>query len=252
MTESWRLKLNRAERHLAEFDGEVGRYIDRDPYKAIRSVATKAERSSWLYRIQFDEPDPNLAVIAGDVIHNTRSALDHMAVALVPRKRRSSTSYPVIERLDKDALVTFKTACKGMPRSARRIIKENQPYRSGPSAALHWLALLSALENADKHRNLVVVAGGLIDGTVTVSARGRTLSQRTGASFRYGDTEIAHFRWTERPALTESEVTVDVVGTVLVAFEYRRVDGYVEALQGLRDIVDTTRLVISMLEPLVS
>jgi hypothetical protein len=252
MAESWRLKLSRAEKHLLEFDGEVGAYIDRDPYRPVRSVKTKAERSSWLYRIQFDEPDPNLAVIAGDVLHNVRSALDHIAVALVPRKRRSSASFPVIERLNKEAVVGFRTACTGMPRQARAIIKENQPYRAGPSAELHWLTLLSAFENADKHRNLVVVAGGLVNGTVTVTARGRLLSQRTGADFRYRDTEIAHFGWTERPALTEPEVNVEVVGTVLVAFEYRRVNGYVPAQQGLRDLLDTTRLMISRLEPFVS
>jgi hypothetical protein len=251
MAESWQLKLNRAEKHLLEFDGEVRKYVDRNPYKAVRSVKTKAERNTWIYRIEFEEPDPNLAVIAGDVLHNTWSALDHISVALVPWKRRGSAFFPVIAELNEKAVVDFRTACKGMPRQARAVIKSHQPYRSGANAALHWLALLSAFDNADKHRNLIVTAGGLVNASVSVLARGRVVSQKTGAEFRYRDTEIAHFGWPESPPLTDPEVNVKVEGTVLVAFEYRRVDGYVPAQEGLRDLVDMTRLVVSRLEPFV-
>jgi hypothetical protein len=52
---------------------------------------------------------------------------------------------------------TFKRQTKGIPDSALAIIKASQPYKSAGEAGVTPLGLLSSLENADKHRRLLVM-----------------------------------------------------------------------------------------------
>ncbi|HLY68074.1 MAG TPA: hypothetical protein VKU60_21220, partial [Chloroflexota bacterium] len=183
MADSWRLKLDRAEKHLKEFEVKVGDYIKRYPYVPERIKCNK-KHHCWRYVLRVTEqPDPELAIALGDVIHNMRSALDHLATALVPTRRRYSASFPIIlDNIEDAALPTpydlksraaFDTAVTGMPAKAIAIVKAFQPYRAGADRdpRFHALAILSRWENADKHRQLLVVSSGLDEGGITVIAR---------------------------------------------------------------------------------
>jgi hypothetical protein len=94
---SWWLKVDRAKHHFREFELEAQRYSDRHPYRAERVGYRKNERQHWRYVLHITEqPPPTLSPILGDAFHNLRSALDHMAAALVPLNRKSHSQFPIL------------------------------------------------------------------------------------------------------------------------------------------------------------
>jgi hypothetical protein len=94
---SWWLKIDRAKRHFREFELEAKRYSDRRPYRAERVGYRKNNRQHWRYVLRITEQPPlTLSPILGDAFHNLRSALDHMAAALVPSERRSHSQFPIL------------------------------------------------------------------------------------------------------------------------------------------------------------
>ena len=173
---SWRLKVERAKKHLNEIEREMRLYSERHPYEAVRDQKTQKNPNVWRFRLRLtDYPDPMIAVIVGDFLFNLRSALDHLAVAIAPRKRKRSAFFPV-EMIDPwptddetanrpdtlKARQRFESAVNGMPTDAVAVIKELQPYQS-PADVLktHFIYVLSGLEHADKHRNLILLRNGV-------------------------------------------------------------------------------------------
>jgi len=93
---SWDLKVQRAERHLDEVKAAMVAYASRNSYRAVRVRQPKGQRHVWLYRLEMtEEPDPMIPVIIGERLYNLRSALDHLAVAVAPRKRKANAAFPV-------------------------------------------------------------------------------------------------------------------------------------------------------------
>jgi hypothetical protein len=64
--------------------------------RAVRVRQPKGQRHVWLYRLEMtEEPDPMIPVIMGECLYDLRSALDHLAVAMAPRKRKANAAFPV-------------------------------------------------------------------------------------------------------------------------------------------------------------
>jgi len=97
VTASWDLKLDRAEHHLKKVRKMIRTFSDGHPYDAVRHDNVRINNQEvWRYVLRFThQPDENLPIIVGDVIHNVRSALDHMAVAMVPNDRRRKAGFPI-------------------------------------------------------------------------------------------------------------------------------------------------------------
>lgn len=113
----------------------------------------------------------------GDLVHNLRSALDHLAIALVlsenPNADIGGTAFPLRKN---DPLAanapaagknSWKRMVKGMSPAHVAAIKAVQPFNNPHfSADRNTLAVLNALSNADKHRRLVPIggsAGGVVE-----------------------------------------------------------------------------------------
>jgi hypothetical protein len=117
-----------------------------------------------------------------------------------------------------------------MDRKAVEIIRDYQPYRSPPDVIrrTHALAVVAYVDNADKHRQLVILANGLQGGSIT-RARGQVLYQTTPDRTMIPDSaEIAHFAWQLSPPLEEAEVQVEIHGTPTVAVDVGLDSGYME------------------------
>ena len=172
--ESYWLKLVRAHQHFDEVRDIV------EPLSATRAYDVRetfdARRLEWEYTAHVENPDePMLPVIVGDFLSNVRSALDHIAVAHAPRNRKRSASFPIVaEEIDRAKLNAteqkarehFDSVTRGMSREVVDLIRSLQPYRAvsteNQDPRDHVLTLLSTFQNADKHRQLVVVSQGLI------------------------------------------------------------------------------------------
>jgi hypothetical protein len=170
--------LDRAEVHLGEFKTLISPLLQRCKNPVSKGWETKNNKPALVYRVRFSNPpaDERLAVIAGDVMLNVRSALDHIAVVLAPNNRKFKASFPIFtcnvherEEITGDYLhagdhKAWVKCVKGMPDDAVTWLDSIQPYRAvyeGQDPEDHALALLGSFQNADKHRQLAIVAQGL-------------------------------------------------------------------------------------------
>jgi hypothetical protein len=248
---SWDLKVQRAGQHLDEVREAVGAYASRNPYRAVRARQPRGQRHIWLYRLEMtEEPDPMIPVIIGECLYDLRSALDHLAVAMAPRKRKANAAFPVEttdpwERNEAGDFVygderrqSFTSKVKDMPPEAVKMIIKAQPYQC-ENSGMETLSLISRLENADKHRSLIAVGHGVMNARSVVTAAEETIKQET-AGFRENGAEIAKFGFRDRVP-DESEVTVEVSGTAAIAMKVAGTDGYFAMPESLEILVGWMR-----------
>lgn len=265
MPESWWLKVDRAQYHLDCVEDEMRRYARRHPYEPERVVQSKSKQSQWVYVLRMTEqPNPMLATMVGDVIHNARSALDHTVVALASTaKERKKASFPIALKdpwelsesgeyvvTDDETRERFDRAIRGLPDDAQALIKSVQPYVTD-EPDMHPLGVLSRLENADKHRRLIALASGVSDTRTLVYARGNILAQ-PGRGLRDEGAEVAHFTAAWTPPLQESEVHVQVRGTPRVTLRVADIDGHFALPDSLQVVIDTVTDTLALLEMLVT
>ena len=184
MPGSWDIKLERAKHHLRDFEGRIPAIDERRAYPVREQVEHDGEQDVYVARLDIPEPsDPLLPVIAGELMFNLRSALDHLAVAMTAKPNRS-TAFPIFtddidardpgsrKYLHRDARKAWKAMTKGFPEGAMPIVEAAQPYmhrREGRDPQHAALALLGSLQNADKHNRLILVVSGLRNPVVWVN-----------------------------------------------------------------------------------
>ena len=154
-----KLKVERAKRHLADFNEVIRVFFESNPYELVadRDAAT----GDQIYRVRVNAfPPSDLSIIAGDVVHNLRSALDQMVCALIRANRNQvsgGNGFPI-----SGSKARFESASIGKLKNtspqAKRFIFRLKPYNGGNKA----LWLLSELDNMDKHNQIVPVAAGQV------------------------------------------------------------------------------------------
>jgi len=91
-------------------------------------------------------------LLVGDIIHNTRTTLDHLAFAL-SRRPSDKTNFPIWDtplRNKKGRII--QPSFRGRePVAIKRVLKSVQPY-IGTFPPHRWLSMLRDLDNTDKHR----------------------------------------------------------------------------------------------------
>lgn len=101
-------KINRAEKHLADLHAEIAAFHRSVPYEIL--TEEDAATGDLIKRIKIVRPIPKeWGAIVGDVVHNLRSALDHLAVALVIRNGVTS------DRILKDTYFPIGASKAGFP-----------------------------------------------------------------------------------------------------------------------------------------
>jgi hypothetical protein len=172
---TWWAKLERADRHLAEFKREFERLRDtRISYEVTTDIhhfqaGDMLEAHAVVPEVYRDD----IAAIVGDVVFNTRSALDHLCVALSGNERSEYPIYeediwapwdlPGVKDPNTQRRKDFNGYTRGMPAAAVEFIKTHQPFAFEGllPARLRHLAILNRLSNADKHRRLVAFDDGI-------------------------------------------------------------------------------------------
>jgi hypothetical protein len=159
-------KLDRAEEHMAELKRRLVAHMSR-PDVVVGRVEyrpDKPAKENLLTHVTVLGLPHVVPVIAGDVVHNLRSALDHVAWQLVivnggtpvePAPGRRATQFPILREPPKCLEVAG-----GVGAAALEVIREAQPY-----ACSDWrgglLAALQHISNTDKHREAVHGRKGL-------------------------------------------------------------------------------------------
>jgi hypothetical protein len=150
-------KLERGHELHEELLRVLGEYAAREPYR-MKELA--GDDGQWHVQLRVLEPVPDrVATLAGEVAHQLRSALDHLANALVADNGgtcTASTAFPVSRSVQLwttnwKSLVLDKL--KGASPGVIKRVLQVEPY---PGGVDEWLWMLSELDNIDKHRQVLV------------------------------------------------------------------------------------------------
>jgi hypothetical protein len=157
-------KIRRAQTHFEGLYAEVDAFLNTDP-PPYRIVADDDPNSrDRVYRMEIVNPPPAIewGVVVGDVIHNLRSGLDHLAYALClasapTEEPPSGTEFPIFvseDRFNSRDRGGGLYKIRGIAQDAQEAIRELQPYLHGEAAKSQSLWLLQEMSNIDKHRYL--------------------------------------------------------------------------------------------------
>ena len=237
-----RLKVERARKHLRDLKLARDNFINSKSYRLERE--NNLETGYNIYRVfDIQSPPAEIGLIVGDVIHNLRSALDHLTYQLVlvngssPTKQ---TAFPVFDDAEK-----YRTGVagkvKGIAQSAIDAIDASEPYQ-GAKGAGFWV--LHYLDIADKHHALLTPLVNVTEASFTMPGFwergyrgvGGVSFPNFGKPLKDGDVV----------ATRESEMDNDINLTLDVAFtEPELIEGraVIKTLQRLADLVD--KLILS-------
>jgi hypothetical protein len=226
MSDSWWLKVKRAQKHMVDIVEEIERYSNRHPYEIVRQATRKPNRWVFVLRIT-RKPDPMLALTLGDFVHNLRSALDHFVVAHVPSNRRSNASFPMAQRniwetdtlgkyvlKDDEARLAYSSAVQSLPELTLALVNGFQPYQVA-HVAPSPLGILSRLENADKHRDLIVFDIGMRLSVLTRIKHDLLHDMHPPGHFASDGAIVSAF--TQTGDLTDADVNVQTTGKAHVS-----------------------------------
>lgn len=160
-----RAKIERAKEHLAEFDREIEAFIAGNPYEF--AVHDDSDRTRHII-LKSHKPIPlRFSTVAGDVLHNARSALDLLVTcaASLETKTLENLRFPIFRDRADFEKQAFKKGWENCPRTVR-FVKLLKPYERGGGLGHHGhtLVFLNRLSNRDKHRLIIPV------GTAAASA----------------------------------------------------------------------------------
>jgi len=107
------LKMRRADEHFEALQNSMHDFMRRDPYEVIQDFDSEANQ--YVVRVKVRERPPiEWSPIIGDIIHNIRSSLDHLAWQLVKRNAEEpipgKTQFPIFSKdpFDRNAFAKTK------------------------------------------------------------------------------------------------------------------------------------------------
>jgi hypothetical protein len=174
-----RLKLSRADHHLAALEKSIRGFLDSEFYELVAEM----DDHQIIYRVdRVDDTRAEWGVLIGEVIYSLRSALDHLAYELavlrhgrpLPPELEKSSAFPIkrtgpefrrrIKRGSRRGQSTTDSGwhkVRGMPRRAQTAIERLQPYHRRKDPDLLPFLWLEDLCNVDKHRTLHLTSAHL-------------------------------------------------------------------------------------------
>ncbi len=240
-------KIARADEHFDLLEREIRAFTDRDPQPIGLSIPKFDAESGWFiaYAMEAEPPPPRLGVILGDLVHDTRSALDHLVWQLVilngaTPKRSNTFPLTLTEASWENAI---RNGClQGVSKKHQAIIKRVQPNQGPNGPEDTYTGVLGHLSNIDKHQIVHVTAFIMRDPTQSILIR---VTRGPGEVVQWqfhGHANIEHgaelLRVRVEPMTPETEVEVDGGFPLNVAFGDRRcLIGYVKNLPQIARVI---------------
>jgi hypothetical protein len=126
------VKVDRAYRHILDFDERLLRFRNSHPYKVFSEDDLNARERTFYLRILKEMPSEFPALI-GDIVQNLRSSLDHLAWHLVksspviPKARDKDIYFPIFESAGEYNPGKMRKI-EGMSQAAIDAIDRVEPY----------------------------------------------------------------------------------------------------------------------------
>ncbi len=153
-----RTKIDRAKVHIAEFEKLEESYVKNDSYRIVEKIDPTSGNKLFLITMG-GNPSPEISAVVGDAIHNLRSALDHLACALIRLRNPrhlcigNAIQFPIGKNVGdfKSKLRTYTDKAGTQTTGVFNAIK---PYPRGKGKTLFRN---HALDIKDKHRLLLLI-----------------------------------------------------------------------------------------------
>lgn len=151
-------KHQTATQHIDTFEERLNNWLRDKAYHLVRDPDTPALQRAMLLRA---EPiDADLCSLAGDAVHNLRSALDHLAYGVACAKDVATELLGKVAFTARENSKAFtkeitKETVTALGEDWLRFISDMQPYLNGTGSELYTVC---RLDNIDKHRNLLLMA----------------------------------------------------------------------------------------------
>lgn len=147
-------KLRRAGDHLYELERLLQMYRSAEPYRWVKDL--DEEKALYVYRLEIRvQPFVDIGIVFGEIVHQLRSALDHLAWQLVLANEREPTRNTGFPMFKTESPEKFSEMTEGICAEAVELIDSFQPYHDGNAAQFHHFAMLSKLDIIDKHRTVI-------------------------------------------------------------------------------------------------
>jgi hypothetical protein len=154
-------KLARGVKQVERLCREADAFENRNAYVFSKEIESRSAHKIT-YRclaLEREPPSDEWPLLAGEALHNIRSALDHVVYAA--SGERSRTQFPIFTD-PCEFQVLGGRMLQGVPEAIRTAIEKAQPYRTFPDApAQAFLEQLRLLSNLDKHRTLATIASAV-------------------------------------------------------------------------------------------
>jgi hypothetical protein len=258
-------KVERAKKHIREFEGEFRAFLDTKPY-VIGTKRNPETRQLVYYVVAVGELPASIPSIAGDVLQNLRSSLEHLAYQLVLVGTGGSGPFRHVYFPIADSANEYEAnkarQIKGMRQDAIKAIDSIKPYKAGN----HQLWMLHRLNNIDKHRLLLTVGSAFrsvdLGALMSVMMR-RNMASDPNWAGREVPTMHAFFKPADRmcPLKAGDELFIDAPDAEVnqemqfafdVAFSEPQVAESEPILDTLREIIDVVENLIKSFGPLLS
>lgn len=174
-------RFNWARKHIKALEDEVGEFLAAKPDPYSMGIAFDRHRSVYCARIYVNRAPPaeRWSLMLSDAIHALRSTLDNLAFALCVSDLGRNLTQSEAQRVQfviADSLAAFEKdrdkRREHLPISDRLWagFERAQPYHGRHPGTTPYLTALRNLSNVDKHRRILVVAGGASDAGLSVHA----------------------------------------------------------------------------------
>ncbi len=230
---SYLTKVRKAKEDLVSLEKEIERYVMRDPYRVAESAEGRRKPKVRRLEITSDPANTEIPRIAGDIVYNLRSGLDHLMSALVPKGQRSGVQFPIYFQGVWDEATTreneqrakerarWRSDTKTLPEPALAILRALQPLDGDeqPEDETHVLQTINHLANADDHTRPPVAALGLSDCMVKWTLPDGTVQYGTGHAKRDARGRLDQFIQDQSKLkdIPHQATNVEVAGVPVVA-----------------------------------
>jgi hypothetical protein len=154
-------KIDRAKEHHESLKTNVNEFLE----SAYKSLTQSSYHSDDGLRVILRATCPlevnlKISVIAGEIVHQLRSSLDHLLCALIHQAGHSpgrATQFPICTSRESYEEQVKRGRIKGVSPAAEKLIEQSQPFTNQtPNDTI--INVVSILNNWDKHNALVISA----------------------------------------------------------------------------------------------
>jgi hypothetical protein len=245
-------KIDRAKKHVAELQLCFDEFAHANPCRVVAEYDEKSGRLNIVVR-DWKDPPAEFGLIAGEAIHQLRSALDHIVWLLFERARvrppGRQTGFPIFHEGGKKYEAEGKAKIRGLSAELSARIEGFQPFKRSLAPKDDLLWLLHDLNNTDKHRVLLVTQAYIGHGAADFFfepeikiAKGRSYSLTVDGPLKPGAI-LCWFETEQRKVTVTGKVAV-AVGLVDVGTAK-----YQPAIPFLNQLSDYVREIATNFEP---